>query len=150
MASSVVNSQEFTLQDAEGTVVTVRPLVISRLRKFARVMERFAKVQEDMLDAASADLEAQNAAEAAGEEYETAFDQNGWEDKALEVLIEAVAWPLQPSHTKFKDVLVDGKLTDTGRSMIEDAIDITTLWAILDVAGGVKAEDPNPLQAGNR
>lgn len=144
MATTVVDEKEFTLQDDEGTVVTVRPLVISRLRKFAKVMERFAKVQEEMLEAAQADLEAANEAEKKGEDYEDTFDPDAWQDRALEVLVEAVAWPLQRSHAKFKDVLTDqGKLAKGGKELIEDSIDPQTMWAILDVAGGVKADDPS-------
>lgn len=105
MATKVYTVEEIELQD--GTVVTVKPLNIKRLRVFMDIVKDFDKVEDE---AASIDLMV----------------------KACSLAVGA-------------DPQMREKAADT--EWLEDNLDIPTMWKILEVAGGVKPNDPNLLAA---
>lgn len=59
------------------------------------------------------------------------------EDKALEILLDAAAICLKKQVPEYS----------TDREKLEDALDMPTVYKILDVCGGVKLNDPNLLAA---
>jgi hypothetical protein len=124
VASTVYDIEEIELQD--GTVVTIRPLNIKRLRKFMDIMEK-------QNEAVSKRLEALREAAENGEElpdgHETEFDN-------LEFMIDMCSIAVEQSDSKLA----------ADRERLEEALDTPTMWKIMEIAGGIK-QDPN-LQAG--
>lgn len=55
------------------------------------------------------------------------------EDEAVDLMIKACAIAIEPSDSALA--------ADTDR--LEEALDVPTMWKILEVAGGVKMNDPN-------
>lgn len=121
MASTVYTTEEITLQD--GRDATLRPLNIKGLRKFMQKMQEFSQVQT--------------------------------EEEGLDILLDAAAICLMKQHPdlwdkkkhKAEEAGVD---TYTGgySEEAEDALDMPTVYRILDICGGVKLNDPNLLAAG--
>lgn len=64
------------------------------------------------------------------------------EDEGLEVMLDASALCLKTQRPEFWD---DSKGKHT--EVFEDAVDIPTIYKVLDVCGGIKLNDPNLLAA---
>lgn len=68
------------------------------------------------------------------------------EDQGLDILIDAAAICLKKQHPQFWD-----KDKEEGKGgfsdEFEEAVDMQTVYKILDVCGGVKLNDPNLLAA---
>jgi len=106
MATKVFTVEEIELQD--GTVVTVKPLNIKRLRVFMEIVQDFDKLESDGPE--SIDLMMRACKLAIGA------------DPKMREKAEDVDW-------------------------LEENLDIPTMWKILEIAGGVKPNDPNLLAA---
>lgn len=101
MATKVYTVEQLELQD--GTVVTIKPLNIKRLRVFMEIVKDFDKIEE--------------------------------EEESINLMIKACALAIGA------DAEMREKAADT--EWLEDNLDIPTMWKILEVAGGVKPNDPN-------
>lgn len=66
------------------------------------------------------------------------FDKVEDEDESVDLMVKACAIALEKTNPE--------KAKDT--EWLEENLDMPTMWKILEVAGGVKANDPNPLAAG--
>ncbi len=66
------------------------------------------------------------------------FDDTGDELENIELMIKACAIVFEATNPQLA--------ADTER--LEEALDVPTMWKILEVAGGVKMNDPNLLAAG--
>ncbi len=60
---------------------------------------------------------------------------DGTEDENLDVLVRACGIALQKQAPKIANNF----------ELLEDALDIPTMWKIVEIAGGVKMSDPNLL-----
>lgn len=105
MATKVFEVEEIELQD--GSVVTIKPLTIKRLRKFMEVVSELDGQEEE-------------------------------EEKTIDLMVSACAIAIEPSNAELAN----------NREKLEDALDVPTMWKILEVAGGVKMSDPNLVAAG--
>lgn len=63
------------------------------------------------------------------------FDKIEEEDESVDLMVKACAIALEVADPALAK--------DTDR--LEDALDIPTMWKILEIAGGVKPSDPNLL-----
>jgi len=121
MATAVYTVEEITLQDNRDAIL--KPLNIKGLRKFMAKMQEFGEVSE--------------------------------EDEGLDILLDAAAICLMKQHPDLwdkKKTKVEGK--DGVEEYIggyseeaEEALDMPTVYRILDVCGGVKLNDPNLIAA---
>lgn len=66
------------------------------------------------------------------------FDNIEEEAESVDLMVKACAIALEVANPKLA--------ADTDR--LEDALDIPTMWRILEVAGGVRPNDPNLLTQG--
>lgn len=101
MATKVFTVEQIELQD--GTVITIKPLNIKRLRVFMEIVKDFDKIEE--------------------------------ESDSIELMVKACKLAIgadEKMREKAEDV-----------EWLEDNLDIPTMWKILEVAGGVKPNDPN-------
>ena len=113
MATTVYDILDLELQD--GTEVQVRPLDLKRLRKVMKVIEDMNKVvKED------------------GEEKSDGPISDNDEDN-LSFLIEATKVCLEK---QLPDLVKDD-------DAFEEALDIPTIWKILEVAAGISLGGPN-------
>lgn len=69
------------------------------------------------------------------EALEKAFDDN---EKSMDVLISCVAIAMEQ---------YDPELAKN-REELEDEFDLPAVWKVIEVAAGIKQDDPNPLAAG--
>lgn len=118
MATAVYTVEEITLQD--GKEATLKPLNIKGLRKFMSKMQEFGAVKT--------------------------------EDEGLEILLDAAAICLMKQYPEFWDKKkhrVEGSEEFVGgySEEAEEALDMPTVYRILDVCGGVKLNDPNLIAA---
>lgn len=131
MASTVYEIEQIELQD--GTVVELRPLPIKRLRRFMKVIDEMTKKTNESLraalEAASKDEDEENSAEG-----ETPDTEEFSDDDNLEFLISAVQICLEKTAPELS----------ADRDRLEDALDVPTIWKILEVCGGV-SQNPNLL-----
>lgn len=124
MATTVYQIEEIELQD--GTVVNLRPLDIKRLKRFMKVMDEW----QDYLRAEAKKME--EAAEN-DEEY-TPEDEEG-----VAFLFKMAAIGIEKSAP---ELVVDN-------DKLEEALDMPTIWHIMEIAGGVKQNNPNlPTETG--
>ena len=105
MATKVFTVEEIELQD--GTVITIKPLNIKRLRVFMEIVKDFDKIEE--------------------------------ESESIDLMIKACGLAIGAEPT------LREKSADN--DWLEENLDIPTMWKILEVAGGVKPNDPNLLAA---
>jgi hypothetical protein len=59
------------------------------------------------------------------------------EDQAIDILIDACAVALEKTLPELAN----------NREALEEALDVPTIWKILDVCGGIKLGDPNLIAA---
>jgi hypothetical protein len=69
------------------------------------------------------------------EGLEKASDDN---DKSMDVLVSCAAIAMEQYSPDLAD----------NREALEDELDLPTVWKIVEVAAGIKQDDPNPLAAG--
>lgn len=122
MATKVYNEEVLTLQD--DTEVTVRPLPIGRLRRFMAAWEGIKEVKDD----ADGFVVFVNCAGIAIEhEFKGKFDS-----------LKAPA----SAEGEF--------LSEEYKDYLEEVLDLDTIYKILDLAGGLKLNDPKLLEAAMR
>lgn len=122
MAKTVYTSEDIQLQD--GTQVTLRPLVIGRLRKFLKIWNDFtAQVDDDPS-----------------------------EDDIYGVYINCAGVALEKDLKERVERTLDSEtvLTDEYRELLEDILDMDTIFKILEVCGGLKLNDPKLLEEAQR
>lgn len=105
MATKVYTVEQIELQD--GTVITIKPLNIKRLRVFMEIVRDFDKVEE--------------------------------EEESIALMVRACGLAIGADE-KLRE-----KSADT--EWLEENLDIPTMWKILEVAGGIKQNDPNLVAA---
>lgn len=105
---------EETIKLQDGKEVLLRPLAIGKLRRFMKVWEGFKKVEE------------------------------GDEETPLSIFVTCAGISIEDSFKEqFDKTFTDGDLTEEYRVYLEDALDMDTIYKILDVCGGLKLNDPN-------
>lgn len=122
MATKVYNEETLTLQD--DTEVTVRPLPIGRLRRFMKAWEKIGEVKNDT---EGFDVFLNCAGIAIEHEFKGRFDS-----------LKA------PASQE------DEFLSEEYKSYLEDVLDLDTIYKVLEVAGGLKLNDPKLLEAAMR
>jgi len=70
------------------------------------------------------------------------FAEAETEEDGLEVMLDASALCLKVQRSEFWD-----DKTNKHTEVYEDAVDIPTIYKVLDVCGGIKLNDPNLLAA---
>lgn len=118
MAKEAYDKVELKLQD--GTEVEVKPLNIGRLKPFMQAWGRFKDV----------DLENDELA-------------------AFDIYIDCAGIGLEPAlgHKFETRGEADEVLNPKYREYLEEVLDMDTIFKILEVAGGLKLNDPNLLEA---
>lgn len=61
------------------------------------------------------------------------FDKIEDEDESISLMVRACAIAIAPSN----------KALSENEDLLEEALDVPTMWRILEIAGGVKPNDPN-------
>jgi hypothetical protein len=120
LATTVFNTEDIELMD--GTVVTLKPLAIKPLRKFMYEWGKFAEIK--------------------GENSE---------DEGMDVFVAcagvALAKELKEKE-KVSQTYDDKKeMTEEYKEYLEEVLDMDTIYKILEVAGGLKLNDPNLVEA---
>lgn len=119
MANKVYNEETLTLQD--DTEVTVRPLPIGRLRRFMEAWEKFGEIKSDQ-DGFNVFINC--AGIAIEHEFKGKFDS-----------LKAPA-------------SAEGEwLSEEYKDYCEEVLDLDTIYKIIEVAGGLKLNDPKLLEA---
>ena len=117
MATRVYNTEDITLQD--DTDVTLKPLPIGKLRRFMAAWSDIAELGEG--------------------------------DDGFNVFINCCGIALEENFKgKFDSLKADKDEQEKGevlsaeyKEYLEDTLDIDTIYKILEVAGGIKLNDPN-------
>lgn len=121
MASTVYEIEEIELQDDKSTVVELRPLDIKRLKRFMKVMDEwqaYLKAEQERITEALKNEE----------EYESPEDGEG-----LSYLFKMAAIGIEKSAPELA----------ADQDQLESALDMPTIWRIMEIAGGVKQNNPN-------
>jgi hypothetical protein len=118
LATTVYTTEEIALED--GTECVLKPLNIKALRLFMAKMKEFQDIEDD--------------------------------DEGLDILIDAAAICLKKQHPKFWDAKKhhneeDNTFKGGFSEEFEEAVDMQTVYRILDICGGVKLDDPNLIAA---
>lgn len=120
MANKIYNEETITLQD--GTDVTVRPLPIGRLRRFQDAWSKIEKVES--------------------------------ENDGFDVFLNCAGISIEHEFKGKFDSLrsnTEGEfLSEEYKTYLEDVLDVDTIYRILDVAGGLKLNDPKLVEAAMR
>lgn len=124
MATQAFTATEISLQD--DTDVTIRPLPIGRLRRFMDAWKEIANVGEDD-DGFSVFINCSGIA--LEHEFKGKFD-------ALKATVE------QQKEGEF--------LSEEYKEYLEGVLDLETIYVILDVAGGIKLNDPKVVEAASQ
>lgn len=124
MATTVYDEVEIALQD--NTEVTLKPLPIVQLRRFQAAWKEISNLKGDDDDEKEAYVFTVYI-NCAGIALENQF-------KALEKFTETKGKLKDPLSKEYRDYL-------------ESVLDIDTIYKILEVAGGLKLNDPNLLAA---
>ncbi len=128
--NAVYTTEEITLSNEEKDIaVTLRPLPIARLREFMKEWNKMASLYEP----------------SEGEEEPTAPD----EDAIFDVYIRCCAVALK----KQLAAEVDGKIYNEVRDfrpeyieLLEDYLDMPSIYKILEVCGGVEINAPKLME----
>lgn len=121
MATKAYTAREISLQD--DTDVTVRPLPIGRLR-------RFLEAWEDIKDIGEGDDGFNIFINCSGIALEHEFKGKGKFDSVRAAVSDEGEF-LSPEYKEY----------------LEDVLDLETIYVILEVAGGIKLNDPKLIQA---
>jgi len=119
MATKVYNEETISLQD--GTEVTLRPLPIGRLRRFMKAWEEIGDVKDD---GEGFGVFINCAGIGIEHEFKGKFDS----------LKAPAAEEGEFLSAEYKEYL-------------EEVLDLDTIYKVLDVAGGLKLNDPKLLEA---
>lgn len=117
MATKAYTAREISLQDE--TDVVIRPLPIGRLRRFLEAWEQIKDIKDG--------------------------------DDGFGIFIDCCGVALEHEYKgkgKF-DSLKGGEgavLSDEYREYLEDVLDLETIYVILEVAGGIKLNDPKLME----
>lgn len=125
MATEVYTTEEIRFLD--GTEVELRPLPISRLRKFMRLWSNhIAEVTKQMTESDKSDSEQE-------------FAQADLTDAQYDAFIKMCALGLEGQ--------LKGERTDKQFiTYLEDTLDEKTIYKILDVTGGLRFDNNDPNQ----
>lgn len=121
MATKVYNQEEISLQD--GKDVLLRPLAIGRLRRF---MDAWAKFGDAETDDEGFTVFINCAGIALEENFKGQFD-------ALKATVA------EREEGEF--------LSPEYKEYLEDTLDLDTIYKVLEVAGGIKLNDPKLMEA---
>lgn len=121
MATRAYVQKEFTLQD--DTEVVLRPLPIGRLRRFMDAWKQMGELDEG--------------------------------DDGFDVLVNCAGIGMEHNFKgKFDSLKATGAEQEEGkflseeyREYLEDVLDIETIYIVLEVAGGIKLNDPKLMEA---
>lgn len=121
MANSVFNVEEITLQD--GTDVVLKPMVVSRLKRFMKAWGEFADVTNDE------------------EGYNVFINCCGI---ALEENFKGKFDALKASPAEAEE---GEHLNAQYKAYLEDTLELDSIYKVLDVCGGLKLNDPKLMEA---
>lgn len=121
MATQAFTAREVALQD--GKDVILRPLPIGRLRRFMSAWEQIKDIEEGD---DGFDIFINCSGVALEHEFKGTFD-------SLKATTE------QQAEGKF--------LSDEYREHLEEVLDLETIYVILEIAGGIKLNDPKLVEA---
>lgn len=124
MATTVYEVLELELQN--GDEVTVRPLDLKRLRKVMKIIDEMNVRQSEALLAQTKKAEAEASGEDVSETQEEEYDNLEYLIKATKVCLEKQLPDLVKSNSAF-----------------EEALDLPTIWKILEVGAGISMGNPN-------
>jgi len=121
MAKQMYKQTDIELQD--GTEVTIKPLPIARLRRFMECWAEIANVKEG--------------------------------DDGFDVFVNCSGIALEQNFSqKFDTLSATAEKKKKGeflsveyREYLEETLDLDTIYQILDVAGGIKLNDPKLMEA---
>lgn len=121
MADRVYNEEDIVLQD--GKEVTLRPLPISRLRRFMDAWKEIANTGED--------------------------------DDGFDVFINCSGIALESNFKgDFDSLKADADAKSKGeflspeyKEYLEEALDLETIYKVIEVCGGIKLNDPKLMEA---
>jgi hypothetical protein len=125
MATQVYTTEDITLQD--GTDVTLKPLAIARLRRFMNAWREFEKLGEtDDNEDGGFDVFVNCAGVGLSENFADKFDD---------------LWPTTEQKKKGLHLNPDYK------AYLEDVLDLDSIYKVLEIAGGIKLNDPKLMEA---
>ncbi len=121
MVNQVYKTEEITLQD--GTEVTLKPLPIGRLRRFMAAWEKITNLPDG--------------------------------DDGYDVFINCCGIALEENYKgKFDFLKADKEETEAGeflskdyKEYLLDTLELDSIYKILEVAGGIKLNDPKLMEA---
>lgn len=116
MATKVYTEEVITLQD--DTDITIRPLVIGRLRRLMNVWKKFETLKDDE------------------DSFEIFINCSGI---ALEHAFK--------DKFDLEDIPKDEVLNAKYKKYLEDTLDMDTMYKVMEVCAGMKLNDPNLLAA---
>jgi hypothetical protein len=122
MATQVYATEDITLQD--GTDVTLKPLAIARLRRFMDAWREFENVDGD--EGAGFDVFVNCAGIGLSDNFADKFDD------------------LYPNTEQKKKGM---HLNPEYKAYLEDVLDLDSIYKVLDIAGGIKLNDPKLMEA---
>lgn len=122
MATEAFKKTDISLQD--GHDVTLRPLPVARLRRFLAAWEAGAEIEDKKEDADGFGVLINCCGIALEHEFKGKFD-------ALKASVD------EAETGEF--------LSKEYREHLEDVLDLDTIFVILEVAGGIKLNDPKLL-----
>lgn len=115
--ATTVYTQE-VIELQDGVSVTLRPLPIGRLRRFMKAYEDFVGLENDS---------------------DAGFD--------IFVNLSGIALENEFKGKFEKTADVDKIISDEYREYLEEVLDMDTIYKIIEVAGGMKLNDPNLIAA---
>lgn len=119
IANKVYAQEDLELQD--GTEVVLKPLVIARLRRFMKVWEKMADLEND------------------DEAFDVYIDCCGiCLEKDLRVKFDGGT--KAPADS-------DRALSEEYIEYLEDSLDLDTIYKIIEICAGIKLNDPKLLEA---
>lgn len=128
IATKVYAEEDITLQD--GTDVTLRPLVIGKLRRFMTRWEDAETDGEDQFK--SMDLFVDVCGISLEDDFKAKFDRlKGSKDDLSEDAPKDAVAPI---------------LSNEYREYLEDTLDMDSIYKIIEVCGGIKLNDPKLME----
>lgn len=136
MSKSLANEEIVVTQ--EGTELVVRPLTIKSLREFMKIMKDMNDHQRQTDQEQrryEAELKVYNEKLANGEDAEEPSQPEVDDFAVVEFMVRAAKICLMKHNKDFVE-----------EADLEDELDMSVLNKILEIAGGVKMDDPNLSQ----
>lgn len=122
MAKQVYTTEDITLQD--GTDVTLKPLAIALLRRFMNAWREFENVDGNEDD--GFDVFVNCAGIGLSQNFKDKYDE---------------LWPTAEQKKKGMH------LNPEYKEYLEGVLDLDSIYKVLDVAGGIKLNDPKLMEA---